>query len=449
MKPIPVTVLTGFLGSGKTTLLNRILTERHGRKIAVIENEFGEVGIDDKLVIHADEEIFAMNNGCLCCTVRGDLVRILQKLGKRSDIEAVLIETTGLADPAPVAQTFFTVPDVAERFRLDGIVALVDARHVSQHLDEGSEEAQKQIAFADVLLLNKTDLVGADELNALEQRVRRMNGAAHLHRTVQADVSIDRILDIGGFNLERAGELDPRFLEPEYPFEWGGAFALAKGTAELTIRPGPDPEMDVVLLPIRDLEAARLDAAREAAVLSFSDEEVVVLSPGDALLATTERQRLTFPRFPARFPIRVPHDGHYALFTQHHPSEFDATLASAPDAPALAPAWEHAFKPDHEHDDAVTSVGITLRGELDGEELNRWLGLLLRVKGADIFRAKGVLSIRGSSRRLLFQGVHMLFDGRFDRPWGPNEERVNQFVFIGRNLDREVLQRGFDSCLAT
>ncbi|MEJ1972388.1 MAG: GTP-binding protein [Lacunisphaera sp.] len=157
--PIPVTVLTGFLGAGKTTLLNRILTEQHGRKIAVIENEFGEVGVDNQLVIQSDEEIFEMNNGCICCTVRGDLLRILGRLMKRKDrLDAILIETTGLANPAPVAQTFFTDPEMKEQFRLDAIVTVVDAKHISLHLHD-SPEAQKQVAFADVILLNKTDLI--------------------------------------------------------------------------------------------------------------------------------------------------------------------------------------------------------------------------------------------------------------------------------------------------
>ncbi len=201
---IPVTVLTGFLGSGKTTLLNRILSDNHGKRIAVIENEFGEVGVDNELVIGAEEEIFEMNNGCICCTVRGDLIRILGNLMKRRDrFDHIMIETTGLADPGPVAQTFFMDDDLQSAMSLDGIVTLVDARHVLDHFDD-SAEVREQIAFADVILLNKIDLATTEQLDQLEARIHAMNAAARIYRTRDAAIGMDRILGLGGFDLERA-----------------------------------------------------------------------------------------------------------------------------------------------------------------------------------------------------------------------------------------------------
>ena len=220
---IPVTVLTGFLGAGKTTLLNRILTEHHGQRIAVIENEFGEIGIDQALVIKADEEIFEMNNGCICCTVRGDLIRVLGNLMKRRDkFDRIMVETTGMANPGPVAQTFFVDEEIREDFRLDGIVTLVDAKHLDLHL--GSQaEAYEQVAFADVIVVNKIDLVDPPKLAEIERRVRAINGMARMLKGRHGDVPLQHVLDVGGFDLARALEVRPTFLEPEYPFEIGRA----------------------------------------------------------------------------------------------------------------------------------------------------------------------------------------------------------------------------------
>lgn len=333
--PIPVTVITGFLGAGKTTLLNRILTENHGKRIAVIENEFGEIGVDHQLVIQSDEEIFELNNGCICCRVRGDLIRILGKLRQRRDkFDSVLIETTGMADPGPVAQTFFTDEEVKESFALDGIVTVVDARHVGLHFDD-MREVREQIGFADVILLNKTDLVTAAELEKTEARIRKMNPMAKVYRTQNAAIDLTKVLNVGGFDLKRALELEPDFLK----------------------------------------------AAEEE-----HDHE---------------------------------HEGE-----DHHENEHD-----------------------HHHDEDVTSVGISSPGDLDEKKLSDWLGTLLRTKGQDIFRMKGVLAVSGRDMRFVFQGVHMLMDGRPDRPWGA-EPRHNTLVFIGRNLDRRELNEGFKSCLA-
>jgi G3E family GTPase len=440
----PVTVITGFLGAGKTTLLNRILTEQHGKRIAVIENEFGEVGVDNDLVINAEEEIFEMNNGCICCTVRGDLIRILSNLMKRKDkFDYILIETTGLADPGPVVQTFFMDDELKAKLRVDGIVTLVDARHIVHHIDD-APEAQEQIAFADVILLNKTDLVQTDELDALERRILGMNAAAKLYRTQNAQVDLDAVLNVGGFNLDRAMEIDPQFMEPEYPFEWGGIYQLEAGTYTIALDEGPDPAMQLALLPAATATRAALELVQEQAVLVFSDDEQAV-DPGATLTPGATLYRLNLWEAPLHFTLEVAEAGVYALFTEHGPDEFNLRLLCADEN--LEPELSHAYKPDHEHDEEVSSVGITVPGDLDPQRLNAWLSRLLCEQGTDIFRMKGVLSIAGDPRRFVFQGVHMLFDGRPDRPWGA-EPRTNKLIFIGRNLDREQINADFAACLS-
>ncbi|TDR89900.1 CobW family GTP-binding protein [Enterovirga rhinocerotis] len=210
---IPVTVLTGYLGAGKTTLLNRILTEQHGKKYAVIVNEFGEIGIDNDLVVGADEEVFEMNNGCICCTVRGDLIRIIEGLmRRRGKFDAIIVETTGLADPAPVAQTFFVDEDVSDRARLDAVVTVADAKWLTERLKD-APEAKNQIAFADVVLLNKADLVDEAALGEVEARIRAINPQATIHRTVNCDIPIAEVLDRKAFDLDRIMEVEPDFLE--------------------------------------------------------------------------------------------------------------------------------------------------------------------------------------------------------------------------------------------
>jgi G3E family GTPase len=210
---IPVTVLTGYLGAGKTTLLNRILTEQHGKKYAVIVNEFGEVGIDNELIVDADEEVIEMNNGCICCNVRGDLIRILSGLMKRVErFYGILVETTGLADPAPVAQTFFVDDDVRRRTKLDAIVTVVDASHLLGEIDK-ADEIEEQLAFADVVILNKCDLVSADQIAAVEQRIRNINRFAKIHRSERCQIDLGNILGKGSFDLDRILEFEPDFLE--------------------------------------------------------------------------------------------------------------------------------------------------------------------------------------------------------------------------------------------
>jgi len=459
--PIPVTVLTGFLGAGKTTLLNRILSEQHGRRLAVIENEFGEVGVDNQLVIQSDEELFEMNNGCICCSVRGDLLRILGRLLKRKDrLDGILIETTGLANPAPVAQTFFTDEEMRRSFRLDGIVTVVDAKHVARHFD-ASDESVKQIAFADVILLNKTDLSTGPELDALQERIRGINAVAAVHRTRDCDVELASVLEVGGFNLGRATEIDPRFMEPEYPFEWAGAYELPAGSHSLVIghdggheghdhghgeddhhhHHGNENELDVAVLPVGSLSEAHLAGARDAAVGVFSDRERRV-KPGEAVAPGVTLQRLLLDGGRGRYALEVPRAGHYLVFEGCGKDPLHVEVGGT----NVRPAWQSDYHAAHEHSAGVTSVGIQQAGDLDGKRLNDWIGGLLRTKGNDIYRMKGVLSVRGAAKRLVFQGIHMLFDAKFDREWGA-DPRVNTLVFIGKNLDRAALTSAFRSCL--
>jgi G3E family GTPase len=319
---IPVTILTGFLGAGKTTLLNRILHEQHGHKIAVIENEFGEEGIDNELLVQEREErIVEMNNGCICCTVRGDLVRILGDLAARRrsrqiQFERVIIETTGLADPSPVAQTFFIDDSIAERFLLDGVLTVVDAVHGSQQLDD-NREAVEQVAFSDRILLSKTDLTTPEKTAALRARLAAINPRAPIRDVHFGETPIADLLDIRGFNLNAVLEFSPDFLDQD----------------------------------------------------------------------------------------------------------------------------------DHVHDDTVGSFVFRSERAFDVQRLEEFLGGLVQVYGQDMLRYKGVLFVKSSDRRLVFQGVHQMMGADYGKRWQPGEKPASKMVFIGRNLPRETFLQGLEHCL--
>ncbi len=351
MPMIPATILTGFLGSGKTTLLKRVLTEAHGRKIAVVENEFGEENIDnDILVSDTDENIIQMSNGCICCTIRDDLRATLADLAARRrkgelEFERVVIETTGLADPGPVAQTFFMDDEVAEQYLLDSIITLVDAKHAAQQLND-RQEARRQVGFADQIFISKADLVSKEELEALQHRLKHMNPRSKMRSVHFGDVKLEEVFDLRGFNLNTKLDIDPDFLKA-------------------------DDDHD--------------------------------------------------------------HHDHDHEHGEHcsHPSH----------------QHDHGHGHHHHHDDDVKSFVYRASRPFDPAKLEEFLGAVVQVYGPRMLRYKGVLDLKGTDRKVIFQGVHQLMGSDLGPEWGADEPRDSRMVFIGIDLPRDILIQGLNQAL--
>ena len=348
---IPTTILTGFLGAGKTTLLKRVLSEAHGQKIAVIENEFGEENIDNEiLVADTQEQIIQMSNGCICCTIREDLRATLADLAAKRrrgelDFERVVIETTGVADPGPVAQTFFIDDEIAESFVLDAILTLVDAKHAQVQLDS-RQEARRQVGFADQIFISKSELVSADELNALTHRLKHMNPRAPHRRVHFGEVPIAEVFDLRGFNLNAKLDIDPDFLKVD-------------------------------------------DHSHH-------------------------------------------HHGHDHAHGEHCDHDHG----------------EHCDHPHHHHhDDDVKSFVFRADRAFNPAKLEDFLGAIVQVYGPKMLRYKGVLNMKGTDRKVIFQGVHQLMGSDLGPKWGAAEKRQSKMVFIGIDLPREVLEQGLEGCL--
>ena len=387
----PVTIITGFLGAGKTTLVNHILKGDHGKLIAVIENEFGAVSIDDALVgenMKEKEDVITMDNGCVCCTVRGDLVRALLTLKDRpKQFDHVIIETTGLADPAPVAFTFFINPEIADAYRIDSILCLADAKHIGIHLEEEKpdgavNEAVQQVAFADRILLNKIDLVSEAELEEVVDAVKSINAVAEVIKTTNSVIDLDRVLGVNSFSIEKTLEVDPDFLDNE------------EGHAQA--------------------EAAEAAAAAGHAVDHGHGHS---------------------------------HDGGK---TECHEDHGDAAHGHGHGHGDVAePKPKKAKKKRHDLT-GVSSVGILAEGELDFGAVNGFMMNLLQENALNIYRSKGVMKFKDQGNtKFVFQGVHEQINfGPSNVEWGPDEKVVNRMVFIGRNLNRKELEEGFRACLA-
>lgn len=371
MSLIPATILTGFLGSGKTTLLKRVLGEVHGQKIAVIENEFGEENIDtDILVSDTNEQIIQMSNGCVCCTIREDLRSTLalladQKRKGQLNFERVIIETTGLADPGPVAQTFFMDDEVAEAYLLDSIITLVDAKHAAQQLND-RQEARRQVGFADQIFISKADLVSPEELEALRHRLKHMNPRAPMEAVHFGEVPLAKVLDLRGFNLNAKLDIDPDFLKPD--------------------------EHDHHDHSECDHDHGHCEHAHG-------------------------------------------HDDH------HHEHEHGEHCDH--------PSHQHGHGHHHHHDDDVKSFVYRADRPFDPAKLEDFLGAIVQVYGPKMLRYKGVLHMKGTDRKVIFQGVHQLMGSDLGPEWGPQEVRQSKMVFIGIDMPKDILVQGLEQSLAS
>ena len=434
-------------------------------RIAVIENEFGEIGIDQDLVINADEEVFEMNNGCICCNVRGDLIRILGELASRLEqFDRVILETTGMADPGPVAQTFLVQEDIQDFYQLDGIVTLVDGKHVGQHLDDETDEVLAQVAFADRIIINKIDLISAEETQVVRQRLRSMNSMAGFYEATMADAPVAELLDIGGFNVQRAVDLKPNFLEPEYPFERGAIWALQAGSYGLRLVAGHhhdhdhdhdhdhgsdaegDAGMSVVRVTVDEHAEDSLTALAETVFVEFS-AAARPLSDGAELADSNQHYELMFAGEGAgEFVLPLAAPERVALFMDHAPAGQQLALTDA-DGAIVKASSEHNFHGEHSHDSKVSSTSVELPGKFDGGQLNAWLEEFLQENGPDVYRMKGVVGIAGQDYRFVFQGVHMIFGSQAAGEWG-DEVPINRLVFIGKNLDAPYIRQSLEGCLA-
>ncbi len=377
MSLIPATILTGFLGSGKTTLLKRVLHEAHGQKIAVIENEFGEENIDtDILRTESKEQIVQMSNGCICCTIREDLRETLQLLAAKRrkglvEFDRIVIETTGLADPGPVAQTFFMDDEIAETYLLDSIITLVDAKHANQQLDD-RQEARRQVGFADQIFLSKTDLVTDADKDALIHRLKHMNPRAPIRAVHFGEVPIKDVLDLRGFNLNAKLDIDPDFLKED---DHGHA---------------------------HDHDHSHCDHEHG----------------------------------------HCDHDHDHAHHEHDHEHQHDAHCGHDHEH------GEHCNHPHHHHyDDDVKSFVFRAEKAFDPAKLEDFLGAIVNIYGPRMLRYKGVLNMRGTNRKVIFQGVHQLMGSDLGPEWGPDEARVSKMVFIGIDLPKDILTQGLDQCL--